>query len=73
MDIKLNIRCVFSRDCKRLWIRDGSALTVDRALDHSQPALKLIQAPVNLPPLPSKVAKTIFKSGVQLGDGEIRR
>lgn len=51
---------------------DGWALTVDKPLDHRQTALKIIQAPVTLSPLPSMVAKTIFKSGVQLGDGELK-
>ena len=64
---------LFPSDYKRLWITDGWALTIDRALDHRQTAVKLIQAPVNSCPLPPEVAKTIFKSGVQLGDGEIKR
>ncbi len=56
MDIKLNIHSdCFPETVKRLWITDGWALTVDRALDHRQTALKLIQAPVNSCPLPPEV------------------
>ncbi len=54
-------------------ITDGWALRADRALDLRQTALKLIQAPVNFCPVPPEVAKTIIRSGVWWGDGEIKR
>lgn len=60
MDIKLH--WLFSGDCESLWIKNGLASTADRALDHTQPAMALIQASVRCSPHPCKVAKTIFKS-----------
>lgn len=45
-----------------MWIKNGLASTADRALDHTQPAMALIQASVRCSPHPFKVAKTVFKS-----------